>query len=82
MPKRTRAKDTTNQNTTLYSGDYTAANDRDGDGIPDDVDNCPDHFNPIRPQDTARKQSDVDGDGLGDICDPYPLCAKNDASCR
>jgi hypothetical protein len=35
--------------------------DRDGDGIPDDVDNCPDHPNPDQP--------DLDGDGLGDECD-------------
>ena len=36
--------------------------DRDGDGIADDVDNCPDDYNP--------DQADDDGDGEGDVCDP------------
>ncbi len=36
--------------------------DTDNDGIPDDLDNCPDTFNPT--------QIDTDGDGLGDECDP------------
>jgi acetyltransferase-like isoleucine patch superfamily enzyme len=34
--------------------------DRDGDGVPDGVDNCPSVANP--------DQSDADGDGLGDDC--------------
>jgi hypothetical protein len=34
----------------------------DGDGIPDYRDNCPSVYNP--------DQSDLDGDGLGDVCDP------------
>jgi hypothetical protein len=38
--------------------------DRDGDGIPDDADNCPDKFNPL--------QEDRDGDGIGDVCDNCP----------
>jgi hypothetical protein len=36
--------------------------DRDGDGIPDVFDNCPDVFNP--------DQRDTTGNGLGDACDP------------
>jgi Thrombospondin type 3 repeat len=36
--------------------------DRDGDGTPDAGDNCPDAPNP--------DQANVDGDGLGDACDP------------
>lgn len=35
--------------------------DGDGDGIPDDRDNCPRRANP--------DQSDIDGDGIGDACD-------------
>ena len=38
--------------------------DRDGDGIPDDFDNCLAKFNP--------GQDDDDGDGLGDACDNCP----------
>ncbi|MCH7572517.1 MAG: thrombospondin type 3 repeat-containing protein, partial [Planctomycetes bacterium] len=34
--------------------------DIDGDGVPDDVDNCPNHPNP--------DQADCDGDGIGDVC--------------
>ncbi|MDH3602705.1 MAG: thrombospondin type 3 repeat-containing protein, partial [Candidatus Tectomicrobia bacterium] len=35
--------------------------DRDGDGIPDGEDNCPDTPN--------ADQADADGDGIGDVCD-------------
>ncbi|MCV6630098.1 MAG: FG-GAP-like repeat-containing protein [Flavobacteriaceae bacterium] len=35
--------------------------DADGDGIDDDVDNCPNTENP--------DQKDIDGDGKGDVCD-------------
>jgi cytosine/adenosine deaminase-related metal-dependent hydrolase len=52
----------------------TSATDRDGDGIADGADDCPDVFNPPRPMD-ATKQSDVDGDGIGDACDSKPLVA-------
>jgi hypothetical protein len=38
--------------------------DRDGDGVPDAADNCPDEPNP--------DQADADGDGVGDACEPPP----------
>lgn len=38
--------------------------DVDGDGIPDDADNCPTLFNPL--------QEDADDDGVGDVCDNCP----------
>jgi hypothetical protein len=38
--------------------------DRDGDGITNDADNCPDVAN--------ADQHDEDGDSLGDVCDPCP----------
>jgi hypothetical protein len=37
------------------------ADDHDGDGIPDIIDNCPTVSNP--------KQIDTNGDGIGDVCD-------------
>jgi len=42
-----------------------APDDRDGDRVKDDVDNCVDIPN--------SSQGDVDGDGLGNICDPEPF---------
>ncbi|MBK9033087.1 MAG: thrombospondin type 3 repeat-containing protein [Myxococcales bacterium] len=44
-----------------------AINDRDGDTVPDDIDNCPDVAN--------RLQRDTDGDRLGDLCDSCPNVA-------
>ncbi|KPK21867.1 MAG: hypothetical protein AMJ76_01555 [Dehalococcoidia bacterium SM23_28_1] len=38
--------------------------DRDGDGLPDSFDNCPDVYNP--------DQADTYGDSRGDACEPPP----------
>ncbi len=56
---------------TVYTAGITPG-DKDGDGIPDAQDNCPEVFNPIRPMDNG-KQADSDGDGIGDACDKCPL---------
>ncbi len=45
-------------------GWQTSAVDTDGDGVPDNVDNCPATANP--------SQIDSDGDGFGDACDICP----------
>lgn len=47
--------------------------DADGDGLPDTADNCPAMANP--------DQSDLDTDGLGDVCDPYPNDSDNLGAC-
>jgi len=52
--------------TTLGASDHDGyalfmMSDADGDGVPDDVDNCPVTANP--------GQADADGDGIGDACD-------------
>jgi DNA-binding beta-propeller fold protein YncE len=47
--------------------------DADGDGLPDTADNCPAMANP--------DQSDLDIDGLGDVCDPYPNDSDNLGAC-
>ena len=46
-----------------YTGE-TPATDTDGDGVPDDVDNCPAVPN--------GDQADTDGDGIGDACEAAP----------
>lgn len=51
---------------------YDKDQDKDQDGVPDIIDNCPNIFNPIRPIDYG-KQPDADEDGIGDVCDPCPL---------
>jgi len=55
-----------------------ASDDKDGDGVADGSDNCPDMFNPIRPIDDS-KQRDFDGDNIGDECDACPFDANNSA---
>ncbi len=60
--------------------DGIAENDVDGDGMPDDIDNCPTVFNPIFavPFPMFEDQPDDDLDGQGDHCDPCPS-DENDA---
>lgn len=41
--------------------------DNDGDGVPNNLDNCPNTPNP--------SQSDLDADGVGDVCDNCPTNA-------
>ena len=45
----------------VVASDVGTPADRDGDGIPNDVDNCPVTRN--------ADQADMDGDGIGDVCD-------------
>ena len=45
-----------------WQWETTGCVDSDGDGFNDDLDNCPNSFNP--------SQSDSDGDGSGNTCDP------------
>lgn len=45
----------------LNSNSALVLGDKDWDGVPEDIDNCPGWYNP--------DQSDIDGDGIGDICD-------------
>jgi hypothetical protein len=63
--------------------------DRDGDGVLDTADNCPDTENPTQWNEDADTQGDLcdpcphivgphtdgDGDGIGDACDPRPTMA-------
>ncbi len=51
-------------------GENEFPKDADMDGVPDPLDNCPVTFNP--------NQSDIDGDGIGDVCD---LDDKKDKDC-
>lgn len=51
-----------NGNTSEFSRCAAPTNDSDGDGVTDDIDNCPDASNP--------DQADNDADKTGDACDP------------
>jgi len=51
-------------------GGSEPSDDSDGDGISNELDNCPDTANP--------DQTDTDGDGIGDACDPTPTLADVD----
>ena len=55
--------------------------DLDGDGIEDELDNCPDVFNPVFSTGVVplwEEQPDTDMDGIGDACDP---CPEGDDNC-
>jgi hypothetical protein len=51
-------------NVSIVASNTAGIVDRDNDTIADDQDNCPDDGN--------LDQADVDGDGVGDVCDPAP----------
>ncbi|MFT3692800.1 MAG: thrombospondin type 3 repeat-containing protein [Kofleriaceae bacterium] len=68
----------------------TVAADRDGDGVPDGIDNCPDKANSDQadedkdgvgnacdncPHIANADQANADEDGVGDVCDPRPTAA-------
>lgn len=61
-----------------FSG-VKSADDSDGDGIANASDLCPTIFSAIRPMDKGA-QADIDGDKIGDGCDPCPLTA-NSSDC-
>ncbi|HZF50067.1 MAG TPA: DUF4215 domain-containing protein [Polyangiaceae bacterium] len=67
------ARPVSTEGSSVYAG-LPSAEDADGDGILNGMDNCPVVFNPIRPMDRGA-QADYDADGAGDACDACPLSA-------
>ena len=49
-----------------------ATDDSDGDGVPDNIDNCPNTPNP--------SQADSDEDGVGNACEPKVKLLEEDAN--
>jgi len=70
-PSCTPKRPTATAGSTIFTGAVTA-DDSDGDGVGNDLDNCPMVFNPVRPVDNGM-QGDADADEEGDACDPCPL---------
>lgn len=79
VPRRVHEADTVDLDSSVYPLSAGVADDVDGDGVVDDVDNCPTVFNPIRPIDLGA-QGDADDDGVGDACDVCPLHVADDCA--
>jgi hypothetical protein len=60
--------------TNLRAGPAAPPDDRDGDGVPDALDNCPDVANP--------DQENSDSDRVGDACDNCPYIDNDDQADR
>jgi len=59
--KGTEPQDTNSSNDEILTALFSIITDNDGDGIDDDIDNCPNTSNVL--------QEDTDGDGVGNACD-------------
>ncbi len=69
LPARTMtARPDASVNGSGYYTGMSSAADMDGDGIENDMDNCPTIFNPVRPLDNGI-QADSNANGVGDACD-------------